>query len=253
MEMKALEDLFLRELAELYDAEHQILKALHKLAKATDRADLRKAFESHLKQTHTHVARLEKIFQALGRDAEKQDCEPISDIVSQGDALISAKGADPAVLNAALISTAQKVEHYEIAVYGSARSHARLLGYGKIADLLQETLGEEEKTDRLLTQLATSGVNAEAIKAPYARARTEPRGGEQKGGFGIGAVIWGVLIGAAFALLYAPKSGEKMRKDLKTTADDLLARGEEWRDAAEGLLEKGRKTVEEQRSRFSRV
>jgi ferritin-like metal-binding protein YciE len=251
MEMKALEDLFLRELAELYDAETQIVKALPKMAKATDCADLRKAFETHLKQTNKHVERLEKIFKAFNREPEKQDSDPISGIIGQGDRLIAGKANDPAVLNAALISTAQKVEHYEIAMYGSARSHATLLGYGKIADLLQETLTEEEQTDRLLTELADREVNAQAAKAPYASARTAPRGGEQGGGFGLGALVSGVLIGAAVALLYAPKSGDKVRRDLKSTADDLLARGEEWRSAAESLLEKGRQTVEEQRSRFS--
>lgn len=252
MQMKALEDLLVRELAELHDAENQIVKALPKMAKATDCVHLRKAFETHLKQTRTHVERIERIFKAFGREPEKQDSEPISEIIGQGDGLISAKAVDPAVLNAGLISTAQKVEHYEIALYGSARSHARMLGYGKVADLLEETLSEEEETDRLLTKIALSHVNADAAKAPYAHARTEPRGGERSGGLGL-ALIWGVVIGAVVTLLYTPKSGENMRRDLKATADDLRARGEEWRDAAESLIEKGRRTVEEQRSRFSKV
>jgi ferritin-like metal-binding protein YciE len=253
MEMKALEDLFLSELSELYDAEAQIGKALPKMAKATDCSDLRKAFEAHLKQTVKQVERLDKIFKAFQREPEKHKSEPITEMIGQGEALISERANDPDVLNAALISIAQKVEHYEIAMYGSARSHAALLGYGRIAELLQDTLDEEEATDRVLTSLAERRVNAEAVKAPYASVRTAPRGGEQHASFGLGALVSGVLIGAAVALLYAPKSGDKTRKDLKTTADDLLARGEQWRDAAESMLEKGRKTVEEQRSRFSKV
>jgi ferritin-like metal-binding protein YciE len=144
MEMKALEDLFLRELAELYNAEHQIVKALPKMAQATERAELRGVFESHLRQTERHVSRLDKIFKALGREPESQDSEPIAEIIRQGAALTGEKHAEPAVLDAALISAAQKVEHYEIALYGSARGHAKMLGYLKVADLLGETLKEEE-------------------------------------------------------------------------------------------------------------
>lgn len=253
MEMKALEDLFLRELAELYDAERQIVKALPKMAKATQRTELRAAFEKHLKQTHGHVDRLEKIFKALGREPESADSDPISEIVRQGDAIISAKVIEPEVLDAALIATAQKVEHYEIAMYGTARSHARTLGYLKIAALLEDTLREEEETDAQLSQLAERRINVEASKAPFARARTAPRGGEDTGGFGPGALITGVLIGAGFALLYAPKSGEKIRRDLRTKADDLRARGEEWRGTAEDLIERGRKTIHEQKDRLSHV
>ncbi|HVW86828.1 MAG TPA: DUF892 family protein [Bryobacteraceae bacterium] len=251
--MKALEDLFLRELAELYDAERQIVKALPKMAKATERSELRAAFETHYKQTERHVDRLEKIFKALGREPESQSSDPISEIVKQGDAIASSKQAEPSVLDAALITAAQKVEHYEIALYGSARSHAKMLGYLKIASLLEDTLREEEETDALLTKIAERRVNVDAAKAPFARARVAPRAGEEMGGWGPGALVAGILIGAAVALLYAPKSGEKMRRDLRDTADDLRARSEGWRETAEDLIERGRKTINEQRERLSRV
>lgn len=253
MEMKALEDLFLRELGEVYDAERQIVKALPKMAKAATLPQLRTTFEKHQKQTNVHIDRLEKIFKALGREPEGVDSNPVSAMIEQADAIISAKQSEPAVVDAALIPSAQKVEHYEIAMYGSARSHARMLGYLKVGALLEETLREEEQTDSLLTELATERVNGEASKAPFASARVAPRGGEEVGGWGFGMLFSGALIGAAVALLYTPKSGEKMRRDLMSTADDLRARGEEWRGAAEDLLVRGRRTIHEQKNRFSHV
>ena len=251
MEMKALEDLFLRELAEMYDAEKQIVKALPKMAKATECKDLHAAFDTHLKQTGQHVDRLERIFKAIGREPESQDCGPIAEIVKQGDEFTALKMAEPAVLDAALITTAQKVEHYEIALYGSARSHAKMLGYLKIASLLEDTLKEEEQTDALLTQLALGHINSQAARAPFATARVAPRGGEEASGIGFGGLVCGILAGAAIALLYAPKSGENLRSDLKNTADDLRSRSEQWRGAAEDLIERGRQTINEQRNRFT--
>jgi ferritin-like metal-binding protein YciE len=253
MQMKALEDLFLRELAELYNAEQQIVKALPNMARASERSQLRGAFETHLKQTERHIERLDKIFDVLGRQSESQDSEPVTEIIRQGDGLIREKHAEPAVVDAALISVAQKVEHYEIALYSSASSHARMLGYSKVAGLLEETLKEEEQTDALLTEMAIRRVNVEAAKAPFANARVAPRGGEEISGWGFGAMVVGVLIGAAVALLYAPKSGERIRRDIRNTADDLRARGEEWRDAAEDLIDRGRRTIHQQRDRLSRV
>jgi ferritin-like metal-binding protein YciE len=251
MEMKALEDLFLGELAELYDVEKQIVKALPKMAKATQNKELRAAFESHLKQTERHADRLEKIFKAIGREPESQESNPISEIIKQGDELTSTKKTEPPVLDAALIAAAQKVEHYEIAVYGAARSHAKTLGYLKISALLEETLREEEQTDALLTELAVKRVNSDASKAPFAIARVAPRNGEESSGFGFSGLLAGLAIGAAIAMLYTPKSGENLRKDLKDTADDLRARGEQWRGTAEDLIERGRQTISEQRHRFS--
>jgi ferritin-like metal-binding protein YciE len=246
MEMKALEDLFLREIAEMNNAERQILKALPKLAKAAAHRELRAAFETHLKQTERHVERIEKIFKALGREPESVDSDPVSEIVKQGEQFLSLKHPETAVLDAALIATAQKVEHYEIALYGAAHSHATMLGYLKVAALLAETLREEEATDALLSGLATKRVNADAVKAPFAMARVAPRGGEETSNWGLGTLLTGAAIGAVVAILYAPKAGVKTRRDLQHTADDLRAKGED-------LIERGRNTINEQRSRFSRV
>jgi ferritin-like metal-binding protein YciE len=253
MEMKALEDVFLHEIAELYDVEQQLIKALPKMAKAANSSALKGAFETHYKQTQRHAERLEKVFKALGRDATAKDSDPITYIIRQGEAVISMKAGEAEVLDAALIAIAQKAEHYEIASYGSARSHANTLGYSKISDVLSDTLDEEAQTDGLLTQIATKKVNLEAAKAPFARARTAPRYGDSVGGsFGMGGLLAGLLIGGAVALLYAPKSGEKIRKDLRDAADDLKHKSDEWRSSAEDLIERGKQTISEQRNRFAR-
>lgn len=221
MEMNAMEDLLLQELTELYGAEQQIVKALPRMAKAAHDDKLRSAFELHLKQTQNQVERLKKIFRTFNRDPEGIECEPISEIIKQGDDLIATKHAEPSVLDAALISAAQKVEHYEIALYGTARSHARLLGYINVGELLGETLREEEQTDAMLTQLARKRVNLNAAKAPFSYARTAPRGSEASEGWGMGALVSGLVIGAAVAMLYTPKSGEQLRHGLKEKAGGL--------------------------------
>ncbi|HWD97927.1 MAG TPA: DUF892 family protein [Bryobacteraceae bacterium] len=253
MEMKALEDVLLHEIGELYDVEQQLVKALPKMAKAASSGVLKSAFETHYKQTQRHAERLEKVFKALGRDATPKDSDPISDIIRQGETVISMKAAEPEVLDAALIAVAQKAEHYEIASYGSARSHANTLGYSKISSVLEDTLREEEQTDALLTQIATKKVNVEAAKAPFARARTAPRYGDHGGGVSFGGLLAGLCIGGAVALLYAPKAGEKIRRDLRDAADDLKHKSDEWRSSAEDLIERGRQTINEQRHRFAKT
>jgi len=209
MEMNAMEDLLLQELMELYGAEQQIEKALPKMAKAAHDDKLRVAFETHLKQTRNHVERLKRIFKMLNRDAEAEDCAPIASIIKQGDQPIAEKHMEPAILDAALIAAGQKVEHFEIALYGTAQSHARLLGYLKVSDLLHDTLREEEQTDELLTQLAKKRVNLAAARAPFSDARTAPRGSESNGGWGKAALV-AVGIGAAATLLFTQKSGSEM-------------------------------------------
>ena len=204
--MNAMEDLLLQELTELYGAEQLILSALPKMAKASHDDKLRGAFETHLKQTRDQVERLNRIFKLFGVDPKSGDCEPVSEIIRQSEHLIGNKQADSAIVDASLISAAQKIEHYEIALYGTARSHAKLLGYTKAADLLADTLSEEEETDELLTQLATKRINVRAAKAPYSNARTGIRGAEATSGWGMGTLVSGVAIAAAVALLYAPQA-----------------------------------------------
>jgi ferritin-like metal-binding protein YciE len=159
--LSTLEELFLDEIQDLYDAEKQLTKALPKMAKAASSEELRQAFQDHLDQTRGHVERLEQVFEALGEKAKGKKCEAMAGLVKEGDEIAS-NTEQTAVRDAGLIAGAQKVEHYEIAGYGSARTHAQLLGHDRIATLLEETLGEEKETDAKLNELAQSTVNEEA-------------------------------------------------------------------------------------------
>jgi ferritin-like metal-binding protein YciE len=164
MKLGSLEDLYVDELKDLYSAENQLLKALPKMAKAATAPKLGKAFESHLKQTRGHVARLEKIFKKLGGSPKGKKCKAMEGLIAEGKELM-AEDADAAVMDAALIGAAQRVEHYEMAGYGCVRTYARLLGHDDAADLLQKTLDEEGATDKALTELAESGINVGANDA----------------------------------------------------------------------------------------
>lgn len=167
MKLKTLQDLFHHELKDLYSAETQLVKALPKMAKAATREDLKAGFEEHLEQTKGHVQRLEKIASSLDLGLSGHTCEAMKGLVKEGAELIS-EDAEDAVRDAALIGAAQRVEHYEIAAYGTARALAKCLGHDKAADLLGETLEEERATDEKLTELAESAINAEAAEAPEA-------------------------------------------------------------------------------------
>jgi ferritin-like metal-binding protein YciE len=164
MKLKTLEDLLHHELKDLYSAETQLVKALPKMAEAADNEDLRAAFEEHLEQTKTHVERLEEAGEILGKKLTGHTCKAMKGLIEEGSDLI-AEDADPAVKDAGLIGAAQRVEHYEIAGYGTARTLAEQLGKDDIAELLEETLEEEKETDERLTELAESHINAEADAA----------------------------------------------------------------------------------------
>jgi ferritin-like metal-binding protein YciE len=164
LKLNTLHDLYLNELKDLYNCEQQILKALPKMAEAASSPDLRRAFRKHLEQTKAQAGRLEQIFQKLGEPAKGQKCKGIEGIIDEGEDLMD-EDAPPAVSDAALIASAQRVEHYEIAGYGTARSFARRLGFEDQARLLQETLNEEGETDKELTTLADSYINEEAKSA----------------------------------------------------------------------------------------
>jgi ferritin-like metal-binding protein YciE len=164
MKLKSLEDLYVDELKDLYSAENQLLKALPKMAKAASAPRLTKAFESHLKQTRDHVARLEKIFKKLGGSPKGKKCKAMEGLLAEGKELM-AEDADAAVMDAALIGAAQRVEHYEMAGYGCVRTYARLLGHNEATKLLQKTLDEEGATDKALTKLAETTINSGANEA----------------------------------------------------------------------------------------
>jgi ferritin-like metal-binding protein YciE len=162
MPIEDLRELFVDELRDILSAEKQLLKALPKMAKAATSAKLRQGFEKHLGQTETHVARLEQVFESVGETARAKTCKAMKGLVEEGAEVIE-EDAEPDVKDAALIAAAQKVEHYEIATYGTLITWAKLLGEGKAAKLLGQTLAEEKSTDEKLTELAESEVNAEAV------------------------------------------------------------------------------------------
>jgi len=161
MTMSSLHDLFVHELRDIYHGEKQLLKALPKMAKAASSENLRAGFEEHLEQTRGQVERLEQVFSSLDMTARGIRCEGMEGLIEEGSSLIS-EDAEDAVKDAGLIAAAQKVEHYEIASYGTLATWARILGYSEAEQLLRQTLDEEKETDRKLTELAESEINVEA-------------------------------------------------------------------------------------------
>jgi len=164
MSLNSLERLFIEELRDIYNGEKQILRALPKMAKAAESAELSQAFTKHLKETQGHVQRLEKILRELGQAVRGKQCKGMMGLLEEGKEKLEEDG-EAAVLDAALIASAQKVEHYEIAAYGCLRTYARLLGYDQVAKLLEQTLAEEEAADKKLTQLGEGGINEAAAAA----------------------------------------------------------------------------------------
>lgn len=161
-ETNPLEELLQDELKDLYSAENQIIKALPKMAKAATSPELRRAFERHLEETRRQVERLDEIGAELDIKMTGKKCKGMEGLIAEGKELLEEDLPEDA-LDAGLIGAAQKVEHYEIAAYGTARTHAEMLGYRRVAKLLQQTLNEEGATDKKLTQLAESVVNYEAV------------------------------------------------------------------------------------------
>jgi len=162
MKLDTLQKLYTDELRDLYNAENQLLKALPKMAKAASSEDLKEAFEKHLEQTKGHVERLEQVFEELDEKPKGKTCRAMKGLIEEGSEILEQDGEE-SVRDAGIIVAAQKVEHYEIAGYGSARTFAHLLGQNKAADVLQTTLDEESETNELLNRLATSTINPEAL------------------------------------------------------------------------------------------
>lgn len=159
--LNTLNDLFLNELRDVYDAEQQILDALPDLIDEVTAPRLKAALQEHLGQTQTHVHRLEQAFEALGEQAKAKKCQAMRGLVKEGAELASENG-DPAVLDAAIIAAAQKVEHYEIATYGALATWAELLQENEVAELLKATIGEEKQADDTLKEIAKADINLRA-------------------------------------------------------------------------------------------
>jgi ferritin-like metal-binding protein YciE len=162
MKLNSLDKLYLEELRDLYSAETQLVKALPKMAKGASSDELKEAFESHLEQTKEHVERLTKIFGRLEEKPTGKTCQAMKGLIEEGSEMLEQEG-DESVIDAGLIAAAQRVEHYEIAAYGTVRTFANLLGEDEAADLLQQTLDEEGETDKQLSELAEGIVNEKAL------------------------------------------------------------------------------------------
>jgi ferritin-like metal-binding protein YciE len=163
MQNSSLKELYVEELRDIYDAENQLVKALPEMAKAATSEELRSGFEDHLEQTKEHVRRLEQVLNEMGEKAKGKKCKGMQGLVSEGKEIIDEDFEDD-VRDAALISAAQRVEHYEIAAYGTVRTYAEILGEQNAVSLLEKTLEEEKETDQKLTELA-EGINVEAAAA----------------------------------------------------------------------------------------
>ena len=235
MKSQALEDLFLEELQELYDAEKQIYKGLTVMSKAATASELTAAFQAHQKETKQQIQRLEKAFKILGEKPERGDAAGVTGLIRQSKELGAGNGFDVAVSDAALITSAQKIEHYEIAAYGSVREHAGILGYKEIEDLLADSLKEEEEADKLLSHIALA-VNRVAAGAPYSQARTgarhdsvglleERNSSDSK--LSLGKIALGLAIGGVFSVLFAPKSGQDTRNQIRDSFKDVTDRVKE--------------------------
>jgi ferritin-like metal-binding protein YciE len=153
MEQNDLRELYVDELKDLYDAENQLIKALPKMAEAATSDQLRLGFEQHLEQTREHAQRIERIFNSMGEKVKGKKCKGMKGLISEGEDVMS-EDYDGELMDAALISAAQRVEHYEIAAYGTVRTFANILGEQEAVTLLEQTLEEEKQTDKKLTELA---------------------------------------------------------------------------------------------------
>lgn len=173
--MRTLHQLFLAELHDLYDAEHRILDALDRMTEAVTDSELCQAMTEHRKQTRTHIDRLERVFKLLQVAPRREMCEGIQGILTEGEELLEARALLPEVRDAGIIAAAQKVEHYEIAGYGTACAFADIMGHEQAGTILHETLEEEKEADARLTAIAEGTVNASALDAdPEMSEEREP-------------------------------------------------------------------------------
>ena len=161
--IKTLEELLVEELKDLFDAENQLTRALPKMAKAASAPELKEAFQEHLEVTRQQVERLTQVFEGLGKPAKGKRCEAMKGLITEGQELMQ-QNIEPEILDAGLIGAAQKVEHYEMAGYGTVRTMANVLGHKEAAQLLEQTLREEEAADKKLTMIAKKFVNVRAMK-----------------------------------------------------------------------------------------
>jgi ferritin-like metal-binding protein YciE len=178
-EAGTLHDAFIDELRDVYDAEKQLTKALSKMAKAATSPDLRAAFEAHLEETEGHVDRVEQVFERLEEKVRGKHCDGIAGIIQEGKSVMG-EDFDEATMDACLIASGQRAEHYEMAAYGTLVAWARVMGHTEAADLLQETLDEEKAADAKLSRLAEESINQDAADAGQAEEDEEEPGAQRR-------------------------------------------------------------------------
>lgn len=181
MSLATLHDLWIHELKDLYSAERQLVQALPRMSKNANSDELRTAIDNHLAETEEQVSRLEQILETMGESTRGVKCEGMEGLIEEGKTLLK-EDADPEVLDAGIIMAAQKVEHYEIAAYGSVCEYARIMGHTEALQLLEQTLEEEKNADRLLTEIAESGINALAERDDQADMESGENGPASRSG-----------------------------------------------------------------------
>jgi ferritin-like metal-binding protein YciE len=184
-QLSNLEDVLINELRDLYNAESQLIKALPMMAKGASNTNLKEAFESHLSETREHVERLEKIGEILGAKLTGKTCKAMQGLVAEGEEAMKEESDNPTLIDALLIGAAQRVEHYEMAAYGTARAMAEVLQKPEIVNLLQETLDEESAADQTLTEISEDEVLPESYQAYETEGDTEDTDDDENESLGV--------------------------------------------------------------------
>lgn len=221
MKLESLNKLYVTELRELYNAEKQILMGLAKMATRASHPRLKQAFEQHRMETEVQISRLEQIFNNMGVSPKGQTSRATLGLLAEGDKVIKSRGESD-VIDAGLIAGAQKIEHNEIACYGTAIAHAKMLGDQQAVQLLQQNLDEEYATDKKLTAIAEHSVNMEAAQASsYNTYQENGMNADGAAGISVAGLLLGAVAGVAAGILLAPSAGTETRRKIMDGANSL--------------------------------
>jgi ferritin-like metal-binding protein YciE len=218
MKLETLRKLYVTDLQSLYSAEKQILVGLKKMQAAAHHPELKQAFEQHYAETEGQIDRLEQIFDRLGESPKGETSRAAMGLLAEGDKIIKARG-EADVIDAGLIAAAQKVEHNEIACYGTAIAYAKQLGDQESATLLQQSLDEEYATDKRLTAMAENSINREAT---FSTGHYKESYSDSGAGISVTGLLLGAAAGVAVGMLLAPSAGSDFRRKITTQANNLF-------------------------------
>ncbi|MDO1444847.1 DUF892 family protein [Rhodocytophaga aerolata] len=221
MKLETLRKLYVTELRSLYSAEKQILLGLKKMKAAAHHDELKQAFEQHYAETEGQINRLEQIFDRLGESPKGQTSKATLGLIAEGEKIIKAKGQSD-VIDAGLIAAAQKIEHNEIACYGTAIAYAKQLGDQESASLLQQNLDEEYATDKRLTAMAENSINREATYSTGYYEETSEYSSSSNTGISLSGLLLGAATGVAVGMLLAPSTGSDFRRKISSQANNLF-------------------------------